>query len=85
MGAIFFGSFLFFCIGPSGPDFFPYVTLDDADSGVASDTSILPIDERFFNFDGYFQIYNVEITEDDSACSSSTCNPIEYETTVQVN
>ncbi len=42
------------------------------------------IESRFVEFDGFFDIFNVNIEEDNSPCGSK-CNTLEYTVTMTVN
>lgn len=64
---------------PAGPSFMPYITLD-------SDPSLQAgiIEDRFLNFDGYFDIFDVVIREDNSPCGLA-CSPLTYLVDLEVN
>jgi hypothetical protein len=80
LGAVTLGALLFVAIGIHGPKFFPMLSLDQ------KYPSLTPvyIENRFVFFDGYFDIFNVIIQEDDSPCGL-LCNPVIYNVQLSVN
>ena len=74
------GTILFLIIGVHGPRFFPELSLPQKFPSL----SPVYIENRFVYFDGYFDIFNVIIQEDDSPCGI-LCNPITYNVELSVN
>jgi uncharacterized membrane protein len=71
---------IIFCIiGVSGPTFFPYLS-------TSVDSSLRPIyiEERFIEFDGYFDIFDIVIREDTSMCNPK-CSQIMYSVDLTVS
>jgi len=62
-GATIFGSWF---STPQGPSFMPYLRIEGTDWQFGKDPTYIP--SSLLDFDGYFDIFDIRINEDSSAC-----------------
>jgi hypothetical protein len=74
------GCLLFVMIGEPGPTMMGHLDLEKPFVNIHP----VSIEPRFVEFDGYFDIFNIMITEDNAPCGTK-CSPLDFTVTMTIN